>query len=98
MEKIKQAGETERTMIEVQAQRDGVSLGAQVNFRQPELDSVAESIKGTQDQMAQAIGMLAQAQVTQAELLSGILRATAAPKQAIRDANGVLIGVQPVIE
>lgn len=98
VEKIKQAGETERTMIEVQAQREGVSLGAQVNFRQPELDSVAESIKGTQDQMAQAIGMLAQAQVTQAELLSGILRATAAPKQAIRDANGVLIGVQPVIE
>lgn len=94
VERIKQQAETERKAMELQAQREGVAVGAQVNFRQPELEGVAQTIGAAQSEVAQAFQMFMQSQEQQTQMLAALLESINRPKTVIRGPDGRVAGVQ----
>lgn len=94
VERVKQEGETERKAMELQAQREGVAVGAQVNFRQPELDNVVQTMGNSQNQIAAMVQQMAAQNEQSNQLLMAMLEQLSRPKSVIRGPDGRVAGVQ----
>jgi hypothetical protein len=76
-----------------------IDFDAKRNQKRAESDEKLEGeVGGKADSIAEAIGMMAEANARVADSVDNLAKVTAAPRRAIRDSKGQLIGAEPVLE